>query len=245
MGWTAVALGTFLIAVGISIRCIKEETRTEVVPTVILQKCAPPEFIAQLPEYLSVYVNKTPYVALPDAEVTFDVLKNIPAPIALFSDGSRIGIYLRLRVSHINADPSYDRTRKLRDGEQDDMKVSSQEPFILHALAWPHSNKEWLLNAESCPRLEHRGAPFDKENVIEQNHFSCDPGETLEKETIDGFINEQCQDQLPPKNQHHLAWVLLRLLTKGSLRIRERRTDLLYTSFEKPAVGYWQISIDR
>lgn len=184
---------------------------------------------------------------LQDKPVRFEDLKTVSDPITLFSAGPTVGIHMRLRVNHSSIDSSYDRTRDINEFEQEEMKNSSKNPFILHIVAWPPdtNNTLWILSSERYPRIEHRGAPFEIGNVLGDNGFNCYSNIPLEQEVIEQFVNTERQDDLPSEYRYHLGWILLKLFKDGHLEVREKRTDRLGHFFEDPAVGYWKISIDR
>jgi hypothetical protein len=274
-GWTLVSIGTVLVLVGISVKCVKDKSqitdedepqfgisesqklkneekgtqkeKKTVSSKLIPKKQTPQALISLLPKWLLSCVTDVPYLQLPDKPVSFEDLKTVSYPITLFSAGPTVGIHIRLRVNHMSIDSSYDRTRKFDECAQKVMKISSRNPFILHIIAWRRATDDtlWILTSERYPHIEHRNAPFDIGNVLGDNCFNFYSDDLLEQEVIEQFVNTERQDDLAPKYRQHLGWILLKLFKDGHLEVREKRTDRIYHSFDDPAVGYWKISIDK
>ncbi len=265
-GVTTLSIGVFVALLGLSIKCVKEQSpirqegsprsRQDIskqVPKRIVSQppreiASPPKkiLLSKLPEWLHSYLEDVPYLPN-DSGLLKDLKSQTNASVAVFFHSQTIGLYMKLTVEHHSIDPLYDRRSELTELFRGVNLPSSQQPFPLYVVVFNEYNDDynsWYLNSET-DTIMHRNGPFDIDNILGANRFRYLKDNPLQKDTIEQLIDTEKQDDVPENYQHSLAWILPRLLQKGHLEVRERRTDLFFTNFEDPVVGYWKISLDR
>ncbi len=249
VGWSTLSGGAALLLALTFIRIVQKENQPEkthppvtqpliLEPDLTVSKAPisiPLEMVGKLPTWLKNILGGIPYVEVQNREE----LESLTEPVAIFKMGESTGVSFHVQAKALILDNlAYNRKEASFDTRHYSTTVLT---FSLNFVAYMTSTG-FLLQCLSTRGMAHRDGPFTIDQIFAGGTYQ------FQSDLLDpALIEIDHQEKLPEKERYNLAWLMARLITKGSVKLVERKASEIFSDapWKRPSIGYWYLWIKK